>query len=102
MQLFYNFSVIDTVELLFYGGFIFLGIYGYTSLMDGVSYGFWIEVSRSVFGLLFLLINSNWFVTAELVAWGKVTIFLYFLITLAAVLYFNYKTLIKAKSQHVF
>ncbi|MFT6994115.1 MAG: alkylglycerol monooxygenase [Maribacter sp.] len=102
LLLFYNFSAIDTVELLLYGGFVFLGIYGYTSLMDGVSYGFWIEVSRSVFGLLFLLLNSNWFVTAELIAWGRVTIFLYFLITLAAVLYFNYKTPVKAKSQHVF
>ncbi len=70
--------------------------------MDGVSYGFWIELIRSVFGILFLLLSDNWFVTAELIAWGRVTIFLYFLITLAAVLYLNYKSPIRAKSQHVF
>ena len=32
--MFYNYSNIDTPNLLFYGLIIFLGIYGYTSLMD--------------------------------------------------------------------
>ncbi|WP_316931534.1 hypothetical protein [Maribacter antarcticus] len=92
----------DTFEPLVYGGFIFLGIYGYTNIMDGVSYGFWIELTRSVFGMLFLLLSDNWLVTTELIAWGSVTIFLYFLFILAVVRYFNFRKPIKTKSQHTF
>lgn len=90
LLLFYNFSVISPLELFFYGGFIFLGIYGYTSLMDGASYGFWIEVSRSVLGLLFLLFNKDGFVITEMIPWVRAFIFLYFITTLLAVLYFNF------------
>jgi sterol desaturase/sphingolipid hydroxylase (fatty acid hydroxylase superfamily) len=87
--LFYNFSAINTAELMLYGGFIFLGIYGYTSFMDGVAYGFWIEASRSILGMVFLLFYGNWFVTSGSMIWVRPTVFIYFLITLLGVLYFN-------------
>ncbi|MFD0798148.1 sterol desaturase family protein [Maribacter chungangensis] len=101
LLLFSNFSALDTVELMVYGGFIFMGIYGYTSLMDGVSYGFWIEVSRSVVGMVFLLSNDNWFITSDLMIWGRVAIFLYLLLTFVAVLYFNFNRHTNSTSQPV-
>lgn len=90
LWLFYNFSAIDTAELMVYGGFIFLGIYGYTSFMDGVSYGFWIEVSRLVLGMMFLLINDDWFITSDIMVWVRIMIFFYLLISFVAVLYYNF------------
>ena len=101
LSLFYNFSDIDTVELLLYGGFIFLGIYGYTSFMDGVAYGFWIEVFRSVFGMVFLLFYGDWLVTNGSMIWGSAVIFIYFLITLSATIYFNKRKSINVTPQHI-
>ncbi len=101
LSLFYNFSDIDTVELLLYGGFIFLGIYGYTSFMDGVAYGFWIEVFRSVFGMVFLLFYGDWLVTNGSMIWGSAVIFIYFLITLIATIYFNKRKSINVTPQHI-
>ncbi len=101
LSLFYNYSALDTIELLFYGGFIFLGIYGYTSFMDGVTYGFWIEVFRSMLGMVFLLIQVDWFIKSDFTAVSRLLIFLYFLITLIAVLYFNYRRQNKLMSQQI-
>lgn len=101
LLLFSNFSALDTVELMVYGGFIFMGIYGYTSFMDGVSFGFWIEVTRSILGMIFLLLNGNWLVTADAMLWGRAPIFLYFLTTLVAVLYFTYGKQVNLTSKHL-
>lgn len=101
LLLFYNFSTLDIQELMLYGSFIFLGIYGYTSFMDGVRSGFWIEVSRSILGMAFLLMYGDWFVASASMIFGEAVIFIYFLITLIAVLYFNYRKLINVTSQHV-
>jgi sterol desaturase/sphingolipid hydroxylase (fatty acid hydroxylase superfamily) len=101
LLLFYNFSTLDIQELMLYGSFIFLGIYGYTSFMDGARSGFWIEVSRSILGMAFLLMCGDWFVASASMIFWEAVIFIYFLITLIAVLYFNYRKLINVTSQHV-
>lgn len=90
LLLFYNFNVLGTTGLMFCGGFIFVGIYGYTSFMDGVTYGFWIEVSRSILGLIVLFLPVDGWMRIDFTTAGSVLIFLYLFITLVASLYFNY------------
>lgn len=91
LLLFYNFNVLGTTGSMYCGVFIFVGIYGYTSFMDGVTYGFWIEVSRSILGLIVLLLPVDRWMKIDFTTAGSVLIFLYLFITLVASLYFNYK-----------
>src|SRR5690606_23366423 len=44
LYMFYHYSQIGTPGLLLLGAFIFVGILGYTALMDGKKYAPWIEV----------------------------------------------------------
>ncbi|RRQ47754.1 sterol desaturase family protein [Maribacter algicola] len=87
--MFGNFGNLSGVELLVYGGLIFLGIYGYTSLMDGDPYAMWIEVFRSLAGCVLIFLTRDWFGLNALFPFGKTLIFIYFLSTIAGGIYFS-------------
>ncbi len=86
----YNFANLDRQSLMFFGGFIFVGIYGYTSIMDRTSYAIWIELIRGVAGLYFIFVNQDWFGINELVALGSTLVVAYFVISMLAAIYFTY------------
>lgn len=88
--MFFNYSGIGFQGLLFFGAFIFLGIYGYTSLMDGKRYAVWIEISRVFAGWFVLATTGDWFGLGELWSGGPVLIALYFGITLVGTIYFGF------------
>ena len=88
--MFYSYSEIGFDGLLLFGAFIFVGIYGYTTLMDRKSYAVWIEVIRGVAGLVLIYLSGDWFGIDAYVSIGSYLVALYFLITIFGGVYFTY------------
>ena len=88
--MFYNYSNIGFDGLMLFGTFVFVGIYGYTSLMDRERYAVWIEVARAVLGIGLILLEGDWFGINSYLSWGSFLVTLYFLITLLGGIYFTY------------
>ena len=88
--MFYSYSEIGFDGLLLFGAFIFVGIYGYTTLMDRKSYAVLIEVIRGVAGLVLIYLSGDWFGIDAYVSIGSYLVALYFLITIFGGVYFTY------------
>lgn len=88
--MFYNYSNIGFDGLAIFSAFIFVGIYGYTSLMDRTRYVVWIEVFRAVLGIALILITGDWFGINSYFSWGGLLVGLYFLITFFGGIYFTF------------
>ncbi|WP_222983564.1 sterol desaturase family protein [Flagellimonas meishanensis] len=88
--MFYNYSEIGFNKLLFFGGFVFLGIYGYTSLMDRKRYAVWIEMLRGIGGLVLIYWTGDWFGLNAYLAAGSYLVSLYFLATILGGIYFTW------------
>lgn len=87
--LFYNFENIGFGAALLYGAFIFVGVYGYTTLMDRKKYALTIEVVRSMLGVAYLIIQNGWFGMQTYFAGATSVMLSYFLITITAAVYFT-------------
>ena len=87
--LLFRFTDIGFPDLFVYGGFLFVGIYGYTSLMDGTRAAPWLEAGRGVMGLAFLAYTGGWFGLADDVAFGPWLVAAYFVATAVGGLYFG-------------
>ena len=88
--MFYNYSEIGFQGLLLFASYVFVGIYGYTSLMDRLSYAVWIEVFRSLAGLGLILFTGDWFGINNYLSWGSAIIVVYFVVTILGSIYFQY------------
>lgn len=88
--MFFNYSNSSFQQLLGFGAFVFLGIYGYTSLMDRANYAVWIEIFRGILGLATLLCLGDWFGINTYIAFGSKLLVVYFLLTVFGALYFTY------------
>ena len=88
--MFYSYSEIGFDGLLLFGAFIFVGIYGYTTLMDGKSYAVWIEVIRGVGGMALIYFTNDWFGINAYLSIGSYVVALYFLVTIFGGIYFTY------------
>jgi len=88
--MFYNYSNIGFDGLLLFGAFVFVGIYGYTTLMDRTSYAIWIEVVRGLAGLVLIHMMKDWFGINQYLSFGSVLVGAYFAITILAGIYFTY------------
>lgn len=93
LYLFYNFEGFNTTQKLGAGTYIFVSIYGFTSLMDGMRYAVWIEVLRSTAGLLALFLLLNVPFVSGLLGWGILPPVVYLLITGIGALYIGAFTL---------
>ncbi len=87
--MFYNYSQIGFEGLLLLGAFVFVGVFGYTGLMDRRKYAAWVEISRSLCGLALLYWSGGWFGIDSLVPMGSLLVALYFVISLFGGLYFS-------------
>ncbi len=88
--MFFNYSNIGINGLLLSGAFIFIGIYGYTTLMDRSRFAVWIEVFRGLAGLGFIIYTKDWFGVDSYVAIGSIIVSFYFLITILGGIYFTF------------
>ncbi|WP_373072595.1 sterol desaturase family protein [Zeaxanthinibacter enoshimensis] len=90
MFMFYNFSAIGYQGLLLYGGFLFLAIFGYSSLMDRQRYALYVEVARAAAGFIFIYLSGDWFGMNSYFAEAGLVLQFYFIITLGAAVYFTF------------
>jgi sterol desaturase/sphingolipid hydroxylase (fatty acid hydroxylase superfamily) len=97
--MFYNYSAIGFNGLLLFGFFIFVGIYGYTSLMDRNRYALWIEVFRGLIGLAYILWKGDWFGVDAFFERGSLWVGLYFLITIFGAIFFTWKEPLRANTE---
>ncbi|MAU26192.1 MAG: sterol desaturase [Muricauda sp.] len=88
--MFYNYSEIGFDGLLLFGCFVFVGIFGYTTLMDRKPYAVWIELLRGIAGLTFIYMTGDWFGMNMYLATGSYWVVLYFLITMVGGIYFTF------------
>ncbi len=88
--MFYNYSTIGFDGLLLFGGFVFLGIFGYTSLMDRQNFAFAIELLRSAAGLCLIWFTGDWFGVDAYLEYGSLLIGVYFVITALGGVYFTF------------
>ncbi|GMN11914.1 sterol desaturase family protein [Croceitalea sp. MTPC9] len=86
----YNYSEISFNGLLVFSAVVFVGIFSYTSLMDRKSYTIWIEVLRSIAGLLIVFFTGDWFGLNSYLPLGSYVIAAYFLIGVLCSFYFTY------------
>lgn len=88
--MFYNYSEIGFSGLLLFGAYIFIGIYGYSTLMDRETYAVWIEIFRSIAGLALIFITNDWFGLNGYLSVGSYLVGIYFVITIFGGVYFAY------------
>ena len=91
--MFFNFGVIGINNLLICGGIVFLGIFSYTSLMDGSKYAIVFETLRTAFGLYIIITTGNWFGLNAFLSFGSILIASYFVVSWFVTIYvlFVYK-----------
>lgn len=88
--MFYNYAEIGFQGLLLFGAYVFLGIFGYTSLMDRKTWAVWIEIFRSFAGLALIYTTQDWFGLNTYLWFGSYLVALYFLITMVGGIYFTF------------
>lgn len=88
--MFFNYVKIGFDGLMLFGAFVFVGVYGYTTLMDRKLYAVWIEVSRGVLGVLIVIYTNDWFGIENYLDGGRIIIASYFLITILGGVYFSF------------
>ena len=88
--LFYNFGNISYDNLLLYGLVIFIGIYGYTTLMDRKKHAIIPEGIRVALALSILFYFGDWFGLNAYISYGSYIIAFYYLSTLIGTVYFTY------------
>lgn len=75
-------------DLFFYGGFLALMIYSYSTLMDLDKNAIWWELAKSVLGLGIIYETNDWFYLNESLAFGTILLASYFIISVFVVGYF--------------
>jgi len=87
--MFYNYSAIGFQGLLGYGAFIFFGIFCYTLLMDRDKNAKYLELFKSLLGLIFIMFTKDWFGLNQYFYFGSYVMVMYFMLSVTAVLYFT-------------
>lgn len=64
--LFGNIAAIGSPDIFFYGGFVFLGVYAYTDLMDRSPYALFWEGLKNCYGLAIIFSTGDWFGAGKL------------------------------------
>ena len=90
--LFYNFKNIEGNDALAYGFFLFISIYGYTSLMDKKTNALYIELFRSGIGLYAIFSYGDWFGLNSFISYGSIVVVIYLISTAFGALYFSLLT----------
>ena len=88
--MFYNYGAIGFNNLLLYGFMIFIGIYGYTALMDRRKHAIIIEIMRGLLGLALINYTGDWFGLNTYLLYGSQIVALYFISTIIGVFYFAF------------
>lgn len=88
--MFYNFGNISFDLLLLYGLIVFIGIFGYTSLMDQKKYAIIVEGIRVALALYILFYFGDWFGLNAYFSYGSYIVAFYYVSTIIGAGYFTY------------
>lgn len=88
--MFYNFGNINFDLLLLYGLIVFIGIFGYTSLMDKKKYAIIVEGIRVTLALYILFYFGDWFGLNSYFSNGSNIVAFYYVTTIIGTGYFAY------------
>lgn len=88
--MFFNYSNIGTQGLLLYGLVVFLGIYAYTSLMDGDKYAIIATFMFCGLGCYFIFTQQDWFGVNSYWTYGSYLVLVYFVLTFLGSVYFSF------------
>jgi sterol desaturase/sphingolipid hydroxylase (fatty acid hydroxylase superfamily) len=83
-----NIATIGSPGIFYYGGFIFLGIYAITDLMDRNSSALFWETAKNLFGFYLIYTQGDWFGSETLIPGIKMFIMAYFVISSLVTVYF--------------
>jgi len=83
-----NIATIGSPGIFYYGGFIFLGIYAITDLMDRNSSAVFWETAKNLFGFYLIYTQGDWFGSETFVPGIKIFIMGYFVISTLFTVYF--------------
>lgn len=84
----YFIAKIEPTDLFIYGGFLFMMVYSFTSLMDKDPNAVWLELIKSITGLVILYLTGGWFLIEQLVPMGTTLVAAYLVFSPAVVAYF--------------
>ena len=88
----HQFSAIGFPDLLTYGAFLFVGVYGYTSVMDRSRHAGILEGILGLAGLAFIFQTGGWFTVENLLPQGSALVAAYFAATvLGGLIYARYE-----------
>ena len=86
--MFYNYSEIGAQDLLIYGLLVFVGIFGYTTIMDKKKYGLVPILLFCCLGSYFIFTTGDWYGLNTYVNFGSSLVLIYFVVTLIGAIYF--------------
>jgi len=90
--MFFQFSVIGFPNLYIYGGMLYLGVYGFTSLMDRDKAAVWIEIIRGLAGVSIIILSGDWFLVNTLIDGMHYLILTYYVSVIFGAVYLNWET----------
>ncbi len=96
MMLFLFYNVGNILEnysygiIVLYGMIVFVGIYSYTSLLDGYKYTILFETIKIALGFFVILSSHDWYGINSYVSYGSLCMALYFVLSFLATVYFSF------------
>ena len=84
-----NIAAISSTEVFLYGGFLFLMIYSYSTLMDKDNSALWFESVKSIIALAIIYQTQDWFLLNNAFPYGAALVALYQIISVGVVGYFT-------------
>ncbi len=87
--MFYNYGNLTSTELLMYGAIVFIGVFGYTTIMDNKMYGLIFELIFCGYGIYLILNSGDWFGINTYITYGSYMMLFYFAITVLGATYFS-------------
>jgi len=88
MYLFNYFGDIDWPGVLIYGGFLFLAIFSFTTLMDKRPWALWTEIITALLGLTIIYLQGDWFLMNQVWTAGKYVVAGWFVLSAGVSAYF--------------
>ena len=80
-------ATIGQPEVFYYGAFLFLTVYSYTTLMDRDKNAVWLELFKSAVGIFLIWHMGSWFDLDGLLSGGTIAVFGYLIISAAVTAY---------------
>ena len=80
-------ATIGQPEVFYYGAFLFLMVYSYTTLMDRDKNAVWLELFKSAVGIFLIWHMGSWFDLDGLLSGGTIAVFGYLIVSAAVTAY---------------